>query len=244
MSADSCSARFASAAALSSRQLRLELGQLGASRLQLPLLVARDLARVGQHAAALAERLAPGLELLADRADLVGEGRVLVRDGDQVAELGGDLVERVGREDDLEQRRLAALVGIAKVVLEQVLALGELGGAPVDRRRHVQELGGERVDLVVQVDEVLLDLGDLLLDLDEQAADAVVLGGDGGELGASQVELRRRARLERCSRSASSDRWRWRVADSACCAVLASASCARVCWSSACGSAARAEPPG
>ena len=72
--------------------------------------------------------------------------------------------------------------------LEQVLALGELGGAPVDRRRHVQELGGELVDLVVQVDEVLLDLGDLLLDLDEQAADVVVLGGDGGELGASQVE--------------------------------------------------------
>ena len=119
-------------------QLRLELGQLGTARLQLPLLMPRDLARVGEHATALAERRPAGIELLADRADLVGEGRVLVRDGDQVAELGGDLVERVGREDDLEERRLAPLVGIAKMVLEQVLALGELGGAPVDRRRDVQ----------------------------------------------------------------------------------------------------------
>ena len=107
LSAASCSACFCSAAARSSASSRLEGGELVAPRLERGLLVARDGARIGEGAAAVLERLAAQLELRPDGADLLGQQGVLLGDGDQVADLRGRLVERVGREEDLEQRGLA-----------------------------------------------------------------------------------------------------------------------------------------
>ena len=93
------------------RQLCLKDGQLLATRLEHRLLVARNGARIGEGTTPVLQRLAAGLELLADGADALGQDRVLVRDADEIADLGRCLVERVGREEHLEQRGLAALVG-------------------------------------------------------------------------------------------------------------------------------------
>ncbi len=74
------------------------------------------------------------------------------------------------------------------MILEQRLAFLELRVAVLDRRGDALELAIELLDLAPQLGEVPLDLVDLLPDLSEQLAHALVLGGDGGELGTGDVE--------------------------------------------------------
>ncbi len=171
-------------------EARLQGRELVAPGLQRCLLVTRHGARIGQRATPILQRLAAQLELGADGADVIGEQRVLLGDRHEVADLGGRLVQRVGGQQDLQERRLGALVGGAQVILEKRLPIGEVGAAAADVDGHALQLVVERGDLRPQLGDPGLDVGHLLAHLDEQGPDVLVLGRDGLELGTRQVELR------------------------------------------------------
>ena len=167
----------------------LEGGQLVAAGREHRLFVSGDGPGVGEAFAAVTERGSAGLELRADRPDVLGQDGVLVGDAHQVADLGGGILERVGRKKHLEQRGLAALVRRSQVLLEQRLAVEEIGGPAVDVVGDRDELQIERVDLRPELGEVGLDRDDLHAHVGEERADAVELGRHRLELGARDVEL-------------------------------------------------------
>ncbi len=167
----------------------LEGRQLVAAGREHRLFVSGDGPGVGEAAAAVRQRGSSRLELGADGPDVLGQDRVLVGDGHEVADLGGGILERVGREEDLEQRGLAPLVRRSQVLLEQRLAVEEVGGPAVDVVGDRDELDVERVDLRAEVGEVGLDRDHLRAHVGEERADAVELRRHGLELGARDVEL-------------------------------------------------------
>ena len=75
------------------------------------------------------------------------------------------------------------------MLLEQRLAGVEVALVGEDVRRELGELAVEGRDLGPQVGQARLDVGDLRLRLHPQAADALVFGGDVGELSLGDVEL-------------------------------------------------------
>ena len=187
------------------RQLRLHGGQLGlAVGKHLRLGVGLGTGRVQRHPSFVEGGLLRP-QARTQVADLAGEQLILVRDGEQVADLGGGRVKGIGREDQLEQRRLTALIGGAHVLLEQRFTSLQIRGLQLDLRRHLLELPAKGGDLGLELGQAGRDLGDLAPHLFQQAVDPVVLGSHRRELGlrcGNGVGELRRLRLQRGQGSA------------------------------------------
>ena len=158
LSAASCSARFSSAATRSSASSasraasssRRALSAASSSRA-----TARASARARRPSRSVARRVSSSARMARISS---ASARVLLRDGHQVADLGRGLVERIGRQQHLEQRGLAALVGGSR-------------GAPPAAPRARSSSAVRRVMSSATACSSVIELGDLRLELDDVRLD-------------------------------------------------------------------------